>query len=66
MDNNEENNEEDKEEEYGDEEGEEDEENKSHPPVARKVIDQSKSNIPIVNPDFEELKELLEQNAIQL
>lgn len=64
MDNNEENNEEDKEEEYGDEEG--DEENKSHPPVARKVIDQSKSNIPIVNPDFEELKELLEQNAIQL
>ena len=34
--------------------------------TSSKEIDQSKSNLPIVNPEIDDLKELLERNAARL
>jgi len=42
-----------------DEETKDVEEKKVLPAVSRKVVDQSKSNIPIPTPDLEDFKELL-------
>ena len=50
-------------EDYEENKGEEGEEEKKAPPRPYKPIDQSKTNLPIVNPEAEELKELLDINA---
>jgi len=49
-----------------DEENNDLEERKILPAVPRKVVDQSKSNIPIPTPDLEDFKELLQTNAAKL
>ena len=53
-------------EDYEENKGEEAGEEVKAPPRPYKPIDQSKTNLPIVNPEAEELKELLEINANSL